>query len=451
MASKKFLTPVNLLNLATDPSTALEGDIYYNTAQDIIKVFSNSAWVPVGNSTSSQTTVSETAPENPQVGDSWYVGSTGSFYIWDGTFWVEVNGVVAGVNSFNTISVSGQDDVVAETISDTLTLIAGNGITLTTDAAADSVTINADSISTIRHEVKLGQSISKGQAVYVSSANGTNMIISKASNSSESTSSKTMGLLETGGITNDIVYVVSEGLLSGLDTSAANAAGDPVWLGTSGNLIYGLANKPYAPDHLVFIGIVTRVNQNNGEIFVKVQNGFELEELHNVGIGYGASIADNEVLAYDTASGLWVNQTAPEAGIIDTSSTAQTKDASLTLNGTLTANTLDLNKAQLTAQGNTISVDTPVLIDSFDITLYRSAEYLLQLSQLTSFVTSKILIIHNGSSVSLTEYGTVAIGLDIPYDITCSFSGNNLEISLQCTTATTNAVSFKYSKTLFDV
>lgn len=47
-----------------------------------------------------------------------------------------------GGNAFETISVSGQSDVVAET-SDTLTLVAGSNVTLTTDASADSVTIAA--------------------------------------------------------------------------------------------------------------------------------------------------------------------------------------------------------------------------------------------------------------------------------------------------------------------
>jgi hypothetical protein len=132
--------------------------------------------------------------------------------------------------------------------------------------------------SQLKHEVKLGEAIAKGQAVYVSSADGTNMVVSKASNASEPTSSKTLGLLESGGNTNAKVKVITEGLLSGLNTGSA-VDGDPVWLGTSGNLIYGLLNKPVAPAHLVFIGIVTRAQQNNGEIFVKVQNGFELEEL----------------------------------------------------------------------------------------------------------------------------------------------------------------------------
>ena len=158
--------------------------------------------------------------------------------------------------------------------------------------------------SQIKHEVKAGESINKGQAVYVSSANGTNMIVSKASNASESTSSKTMGLLAQNLSTNDIGFVITEGLLSGLDTSTATA-GDPVWLGTSGNLIYGLANKPVAPDHLVFIGIVTRVQSQNGEIFIKVQNGFELQELHNVLI---TSVADKNILSYDNATSLWKNK-----------------------------------------------------------------------------------------------------------------------------------------------
>ena len=44
MASKKFLNPINLLNLASDPSTANEGDIYYNTTSDAVKVYANGAW-----------------------------------------------------------------------------------------------------------------------------------------------------------------------------------------------------------------------------------------------------------------------------------------------------------------------------------------------------------------------------------------------------------------------
>ena len=159
----------------------------------------------------------------------------------------------------------------------------------------------------VKHSVKYAEALTKGQAVYVSSADGTNMIVSKADNSSESTSSKTLGLVTASGAANYQGEVITEGLLTGLNTSTATA-GDAVWLGTNGNLIfwhYGLTTKPVAPAHLVFIGIVTRVNANNGEIFVKPQNGFELEELHNVLI---TSLTNNQVLAYDSVTSLWKNK-----------------------------------------------------------------------------------------------------------------------------------------------
>jgi len=159
--------------------------------------------------------------------------------------------------------------------------------------------------SNIQHQVKAGVAINKGQAVYVTGADGTNMIVGLASNAAEVSSSKTMGLMGSTVAINGFGSVIAEGLLAGLNTSTANA-GDPVWLGTGGNLIYGIVNKPYAPSHLVFIGIVTRVNANNGEIFVKVQNGFELDELHDVDLKTTTPISGH-ILGHNGT--LWVNKT----------------------------------------------------------------------------------------------------------------------------------------------
>ena len=163
----------------------------------------------------------------------------------------------------------------------------------------------ADWTSQVKHRVKAAESLTIGQAVYVSGADGTNMLVSKASNASEATSSKTMGLIMESLSVNGQGFVITEGLLSGLNTLGATQ-GDPVWLGTNGGLIFGLTNKPVAPAHLVFIGIVTRVNQNNGEIFVRVQNGFELRELHDVLI---TNPQNGQALTYDSATGLWKNST----------------------------------------------------------------------------------------------------------------------------------------------
>jgi hypothetical protein len=186
--------------------------------------------------------------------------------------------------------------------------------------------------SVLKHTVKAGQAINKGQAVYVSSATGTNIIVSKASNVSEALSSKTMGLLETTLATNGQGFVVTEGLLAGLNTNTATI-GDPVWLGVNGDLIYGLINKPYAPVHLVFIGIVTRVSATVGEIFVRTQNGFELKEIHDVDLISNAP-QNNDVLTYDSALSLWRNKQSNYLQIVSkdiTDSVALTGTTAITL------------------------------------------------------------------------------------------------------------------------
>ena len=146
-----------------------------------------------------------------------------------------------------------------------------------------------------------GTTIYKGQAVYINGANGTNPLIQLASNTGESTSSKTIGLLAQDLLVNEFGYVITEGSLEGFDTSSG-AAGDPMWLGTGGNIIYGLANKPYGNNHLVYLGVVLRSQSNNGKVYVKVQNGFEIQELHRV---YAVNPVDNSTLIYNSGSGSW--------------------------------------------------------------------------------------------------------------------------------------------------
>lgn len=185
------------------------------------------------------------------------------------------------------------------------TITAADSLLSAIEKLNGNVSAIPTSTSTISHAVKYGEAITKGQAVYVTSANGTNMIVSKASNTSEATSSKTMGLAIPTGVLNDQGTVITEGLLDGLNTDSGNE-GDPVWLGVNGDLIFGLANKPVAPAHLVFIGIITRKSATNGEIFVKVQNGFELNEIHDVKIN-SLTLANNDILQYNSTTSLWEN------------------------------------------------------------------------------------------------------------------------------------------------
>jgi len=179
-----------------------------------------------------------------------------------------------------------------------------NSIYITIDDVPDFVNL-------LKQRVKADENLIKGQAVYVSGASGANILVQKGDNRNESTSSKILGLIAENLALNGQGYVVTEGILEGLDTNTANE-GDPVWLGINGELIYGLANKPYAPEHLVFIGIVTRASSTVGSIFVKVQNGFELNEIHDVDL-ITTTPSDNEVLTYEFSTGLWKNKSVVSA------------------------------------------------------------------------------------------------------------------------------------------
>jgi hypothetical protein len=165
------------------------------------------------------------------------------------------------------------------------------------------VLISGDAVDTIHLYGKNDQGITiyKGQPVYIGGANGTNALIQLASNTGERTSSKTIGLLAQDIPVNEFGYVITEGLLEGFNTSAG-IAGDPMWLGPTGNIIYGTGNKPYGNNHLVSLGIVLRSNNNNGKVYVKVQNGFEIEELHKV---YAINPSNKDTLLYNSGSGAW--------------------------------------------------------------------------------------------------------------------------------------------------
>lgn len=184
--------------------------------------------------------------------------------------------------------------------------ITASGTTAIT-VGIDQTAITANSATNsevLRTYVKnsSGAAMTKGQAVYVNGATGTNVTIQLATATSEVGSSKTLGLLAQDLANNAFGYVIESGFLGTIDTSAATA-GSSVWLGnTPGSRVYN--SPPAEPSHSVFLGIVARSNANNGEILVQVQNGYELNELHDVS---AASPADGEALIWQDSTSQWVN------------------------------------------------------------------------------------------------------------------------------------------------
>jgi hypothetical protein len=156
---------------------------------------------------------------------------------------------------------------------------------------------------------KTGSPIPKMTAVYIDGGQGDLPTVSLAIATSDTTSAGTYGLTYEAISNMQSGKVIVFGALTGLDTDQFNptapqgdANGSIVYLSpfVSGSLTL---TKPSAPNHIVAIGTVVRTHQNEGVIEVRVQNGFELEELHNVAI---SGVSNGQFLQYNSTSGLWV-------------------------------------------------------------------------------------------------------------------------------------------------
>lgn len=141
----------------------------------------------------------------------------------------------------------------------------------------------------------------EGRVVYATGSDGTNILAHYANAASESASSKTLAVMTESATGGTKGYATTFGLVRGLNTNGMTE-GAAVWLSPTGDGVM-TTTKPSAPNHLVFIGYCLRANQNNGVVFVSIQNGYELEELHNVSI---TNPQEGQTLKY--RSGLWVNE-----------------------------------------------------------------------------------------------------------------------------------------------
>lgn len=146
--------------------------------------------------------------------------------------------------------------------------------------------------------------ITKGQAVYAFGASGNRMSVKLANNTADATSAQTVGLVFSPSIAaGQKGFIITQGVVDGLNTGMYNP-GDQLYLGNTAGSLTNI--KPYAPNHLVYIGIVERANAGNGQIYVKPQNGYELDELHDVDLKSPGNLpANGQVLTYEASSQLW--------------------------------------------------------------------------------------------------------------------------------------------------
>jgi hypothetical protein len=124
------------------------------------------------------------------------------------------------------------------------------------------------------------------QAVKILGAQGQRLSVTLAQGNNDANSQDTLGLVTEDISNNQEGFVTSNGLVRGINTTGALqsetwAEGDQLYLSpTTAGRITNI--PPVAPQHTVRIGYVVSSNANNGSIFVKIDNGYELGELHDV-------------------------------------------------------------------------------------------------------------------------------------------------------------------------
>jgi hypothetical protein len=198
------------------------------------------------------------AASGKRAGAIRYSAADSSVYTWSGTQWIKLGGAAA---------------------SDTATVVK-------------AYVTNAEAVT-----------ITKGQVVYIFGASGDRASVKLAKNTSDTFSSKTLGIVRADITAGQAGWITTQGQVGGINLGAYSP-GDILWLDS----VPGGFTKvrPQAPLHGVFVGVVERANPGNGLIYIKPQNGVELEELHDVKL---TSPTNNQVLSYTASTGIWENKT----------------------------------------------------------------------------------------------------------------------------------------------
>ncbi len=268
----------------------------------------------------------------------------------------------------------------------TLPATVGDMLKSTYDTDNDGVVDFAEALKTeVRNST--GATLRKGYIIYLSGSTGNlpNAVLAQANN--DANSAQTFGVVYEDIANNSDGYVITLGQINTLDTRTTAAHpftadtlvdGDVIYLSpTTAGWVTRI--KPQAPQHIVYVGMVVRTSPTNGTIQYRIQNGYELDEIHDVRI---ISPATSEVLMYNSATDLWLNTALKDTHVGNTSTVSGTtvQDALTNLNSgkqaTLVSGTniKTINSNSILGSGNitTAAQDSISLINNVAVTLGTS-------------------------------------------------------------------------------
>ena len=226
-----------------------------------------------------------------------------------------------------------------------------------------------------------GSTLYKGTIVYILGSTGNRPNFVKAQANTEATSAGTFGVIESDISNNSDGNCVTIGTIDNLDTRSTAthpfttdtlADGDTIYLSptTAG---YVTNVKPYAPSHLVYVGKVVRTSPTNGTIVYRIQNGYELDELHDVA---AQTPSNNDALAFETSTQLWKPKSIPTLLGYTPVPTSRT----ITINGT----TQDLSADRTFTISTGITIGTTAITSGVDgRLLFQNAGVVSQSANMT--------------------------------------------------------------------
>ena len=209
--------------------------------------------------------------------------------------------------------------------------------------------------------------------------------ITTASYETDGVSANTLGIA-TQQITNGSQgFVITEGVLTGIDTSNY-ISGQLIFLGANGAIT---GSAPQAPLHTVRLGQVIRQQSNNGSVHVRIDNGYELGELHDT---------------HDTTTTASYGDLLVKSGSVWTNSKQLTGSYGLT--GSLTATSFTgslLGTASYAAQAATASFVTLAQTASYVATAQTASYVLNAVSSSYAATASYVQNAQTASYVTLAQ------------------------------------------------
>ena len=375
---------------------------------------------------------------------------------------------LAGGNAFETISVSGQSDVVADSSSDTLTLAAGTGLAITTAAGSDTITftntaVGANAFGTIAVS---GQSnvVADSTADTLTLAAGAGIVLTTAAGSDTVTIAGGSGSV----FTTDLF--TASGSQNAYTLSVAPASEDEIMAfvegvyqnknsyalsGTTLTFDAGITNGQEVVVHHIGAGIVgtspnvetftgngsaysytlsvAPPNENYLQVFW--DGVYQNHDQYTVS-GTTLDFGSGNVPANATA----IEVVYPSINGIGTPSDATVTPAKLSTGAPSWDGNSNfiIGNSYVRSDSTSISSTSATTVATHAVATYRSVKYQVQITQGSAYHSTELNAIHDGTTVYLTEYGTIFSGSSLAtFDATITSGNMLLQVTMGSTASST--------------